>query len=142
MGNRKVPDQTAKAFGNEELCLGHRISHRPAGLRTTSTIFSKESLEPWIASRSGCPKAGPEISTVSWRALLNRPIATALAHRLLAFSRRQPVDPRPTDVNHMIAALEDLLRRSIGEMVGLQICRAAMTFGLCAATPTNSRMLF
>jgi nitrogen-specific signal transduction histidine kinase/ActR/RegA family two-component response regulator len=50
--------------------------------------------------------------------------AAALTHRLLAFSRRQPLDPRPVDVNHLIRGMEDLLRRSLGEQVRLQISLA------------------
>lgn len=41
--------------------------------------------------------------------------AAALTQRLLAFSRRQPLDPSPTDVNALIEALEPLLARTIGE---------------------------
>ena len=40
--------------------------------------------------------------------------ATALTHRLLAFSRRQTLDPRPTGVNQLIAGMDDLLRRTVG----------------------------
>ncbi|TNC11377.1 response regulator [Methylobacterium terricola] len=40
--------------------------------------------------------------------------AAALTHRLLAFSRRQTLDPRPTDVNHLVAGMEELIRRSVG----------------------------
>jgi PAS domain S-box-containing protein len=47
--------------------------------------------------------------------------ASALTHRLLAFSRRQPVDPRPLDVNQLIGSVEELLRRSIGEKLKMQI---------------------
>ena len=47
--------------------------------------------------------------------------ASALTHRLLAFSRRQPVDPRPVDVNQLIGTMEELLRRSIGEKIKMQI---------------------
>ena len=47
--------------------------------------------------------------------------ASALTHRLLAFSRRQPVDPRPVDVNQLIGSIEDLLRRSIGERIRMHI---------------------
>src|ERR1043166_7198637 len=47
--------------------------------------------------------------------------AAALTHRLLAFARRQPLDPRPVDINHLIRGMEDLLRRSLGEQVRLQI---------------------
>ncbi|HEY8032711.1 MAG TPA: PAS domain S-box protein [Methylocella sp.] len=47
--------------------------------------------------------------------------AAALTQRLLAFSRRQPLDPRPVNINQLIATVEDLLRRSIGEAINLQI---------------------
>src|SRR6202012_1642817 len=35
--------------------------------------------------------------------------AAALTHRLLAFSRRQTLDPRPTDANRLIGSMEDLI---------------------------------
>ena len=37
--------------------------------------------------------------------------AAALTQRLLAFSRRQPVDPRPVNANELIISIEELLRR-------------------------------
>ena len=43
--------------------------------------------------------------------------AASLTHRLLAFSRRQPLDPRPVQANALIASLEDLLRRTTGEQI-------------------------
>ena len=46
--------------------------------------------------------------------------AAALTHRLLAFARRQPLDPRPLEPNHLVQSMEDLLRRSMGEQV--QLC--------------------
>ena len=46
--------------------------------------------------------------------------AAALTHRLLAFARRQPLDPRPVDVNQLILGMEDLLRRSVGEKITLE----------------------
>ena len=47
--------------------------------------------------------------------------AAALTHRLLAFARRQPLVPKPVDANQLILSLEDLLRRTIGEAVELEI---------------------
>ena len=47
--------------------------------------------------------------------------AATLTHRLLAFSRRQPVDPRPLDLNGLIGAVEELLRRSLGENINLSV---------------------
>ena len=50
--------------------------------------------------------------------------AAALTHRLLAFSRRQPLEPRPVQVNSLLASMEDLLRRTLGEAVGLRMALA------------------
>jgi PAS domain S-box-containing protein len=50
--------------------------------------------------------------------------AAALTHRLLAFSRRQTLDPRPTDINRLIASLDELLRRSVGPAVELEVIGA------------------
>jgi CheY-like chemotaxis protein len=51
--------------------------------------------------------------------------AAALTQRLLAFSRRQPLDPKPIDVNALISGMSDLLHRSLGETVELEVVRAA-----------------
>ncbi len=47
--------------------------------------------------------------------------AAALTHRLLAFSRRQPLDPRPVCANPLLSSMEELLRRTIGEAIRLEI---------------------
>jgi PAS domain S-box-containing protein len=46
--------------------------------------------------------------------------AATLTQRLLAFSRRQPLDPKPIDVNKLVAGMSDLLRRTLGETVMLE----------------------
>jgi signal transduction histidine kinase/ActR/RegA family two-component response regulator len=43
-----------------------------------------------------------------------------LTSRLLAFSRQQPLDPRPLDANALVRDMSDLLRRSLGETVSLE----------------------
>ena len=40
--------------------------------------------------------------------------AASLTHRLLAFSRRQTLDPKPTDVNRLLGDIEELVRRTVG----------------------------
>ena len=40
--------------------------------------------------------------------------AAALTHRLLAFSRRQTLDPKPTEVNHLVGGMKDLFSRTVG----------------------------
>jgi len=47
--------------------------------------------------------------------------AAALTHRLLAFSRRQSLDSRALDVNALVASIEDLLRRTLGERVAITL---------------------
>lgn len=47
--------------------------------------------------------------------------AASLTQRLLAFSRRQTLDPKPTHANSLIDGMEDLVRRSVGPMVELEI---------------------
>ncbi|RYF93964.1 MAG: response regulator [Caulobacteraceae bacterium] len=51
--------------------------------------------------------------------------AAALTQRLLAFSRRQTLDPRPTDINRLIGGLEELIRRSVGPEIEVEIVGAA-----------------
>jgi signal transduction histidine kinase len=51
--------------------------------------------------------------------------AGALTQRLLAFSRRQPLDPKPIDVNMLVSGMSDLLHRALGETVSVETVRAA-----------------
>ena len=51
--------------------------------------------------------------------------AAALTHRLLAFSRRQTLDPKPTDVNRLVTGMEELIRRTVGPQVTLEVVTAA-----------------
>ena len=44
-----------------------------------------------------------------------------LAAQLLAFGRRQPLNPKPTDVGPLVANFADLLRRTLGELIELRI---------------------
>jgi len=50
--------------------------------------------------------------------------AAALTHRLLAFSRRQTLTPEPVNTNRLIADMEELLRRTIGPHIALEVVGA------------------
>jgi PAS domain S-box-containing protein len=50
--------------------------------------------------------------------------AAALTHRLLAFSRRQTLDPKPTDVNALVTDMEELIRRTIGPHITFEFVAA------------------
>jgi signal transduction histidine kinase len=51
--------------------------------------------------------------------------AATLTSRLLAFARRQPLAPEPVDLNRLVAGLDDLLRRTLGEKISLEVVAAA-----------------
>lgn len=51
--------------------------------------------------------------------------AAALAHRLLAFSRRQPLVRELVDIDRLVASIEDLLRRTMSEKIELDLETAA-----------------
>jgi len=46
--------------------------------------------------------------------------AASLTHRLLAFSRRQTLDPRPTDVNALMLGIIEMIQRTVGPAIHLQ----------------------
>jgi PAS domain S-box-containing protein len=50
--------------------------------------------------------------------------AAALTHRLLAFSRRQTLDPKPTDINLLVGDMEELIRRTIGPAISFEFVAA------------------
>jgi two-component system NtrC family sensor kinase len=58
-------------------------------------------------------------------ALIGAERAAQLTHRLLAFSRRQPLDPKPVDANQLIARTTELLIRSLGERIHIETVRGA-----------------
>jgi signal transduction histidine kinase len=47
--------------------------------------------------------------------------ATTLTSRLLAFSRRQPLDPKPLKADRLVQDIGELLQRSIGEHITLEL---------------------
>ena len=58
--------------------------------------------------------------------------AASLTQQLLAFSRRQVLVPQPLDLNSLLAGMEEMLRRLIGEQVAL-VLRTAPRLGLIHA---------
>ena len=50
--------------------------------------------------------------------------AAALTHRLLAFSRRQTLAPKPTDVRLLMSGMEELIRRTVGPAIAVDVVGA------------------
>jgi PAS domain S-box-containing protein len=68
--------------------------------------------------------------------------AAALTHRLLAFSRRQPLDPKPVRANPLVAGMADLLRRTMGEAIQLELVLAdGLWLTLCDPNQLESALL-
>jgi PAS domain S-box-containing protein len=47
--------------------------------------------------------------------------AAALTQRLLAFSRRQTLDPKSVNVNNLVSGMTDLIQRSVGPTIALEL---------------------
>jgi PAS domain S-box-containing protein len=50
--------------------------------------------------------------------------AAALTHRLLAFARRQPLEPKPIEPNRLLAGMQDMFSRVVGETIALEFAAA------------------
>jgi PAS domain S-box-containing protein len=75
-------------------------------------------------------------------ALASAERATALTHRLLAFARRQPLDPKPVDANRLVGALEELIRRTVGPAVQVETVLAGGLWPtLCDPNQLESALL-
>jgi PAS domain S-box-containing protein len=51
--------------------------------------------------------------------------AASLTHRLLAFSRRQTLDSKPTNINRLVLGMEELIRRTVGPQIELEVAQSA-----------------
>ena len=78
-------------------------------------------------------EVAPEAGQPRWQAVLDdiRQIQQAarraadLTHQLLAFARREVIQPRVLDLNEAVAGVEQLLQRTLGEHVELSITAAS-----------------
>jgi PAS domain S-box-containing protein len=50
--------------------------------------------------------------------------AAALTHRLLAFSRRQTLDPKSTDINRLVAGMRELINNTLGPTIEPKVMEA------------------
>jgi PAS domain S-box-containing protein len=58
----------------------------------------------------------PRLATLIENAMDGAQRAARLTSRLLAFSRQQPLSPEPVDINSLVAGMEELLARTMGEL--------------------------
>ncbi len=58
--------------------------------------------------------------------------AARLTRHLLAFARRQPLAPQSVDTRALLSGLEDMLRRTLGERVAVEMVLSGGLWPLCA----------
>jgi PAS domain S-box-containing protein len=84
----------------------------------TIIIGNLDTAKRHIASLSG--GIADQLTRLIGNARTGAERAAALTQRLLAFSRRQPLNPQALDVNKFIAGAVDFLQRSLGETIEIE----------------------
>jgi hypothetical protein len=93
--------------------------------RAMTCILAEQSEQSGVSAKLCSVKRTTSLA----RAGMRRCGAESLSQRLLAFSRQQPLDPRPLDFGHVIPGMSDLLRRTLGEQVTVETRGGRLTFG-------------
>ena len=93
-------------------------------LANADSLQEEESLDPTIAGRLD------EIACAVQR-------AADLTRQLLAFSRKQPLKPQPTDINQLVTGTGRLLRRTLGEHVEIESLLAG---GICVVNVDRAQL--
>jgi PAS domain S-box-containing protein len=76
-------------------------------------------------ARRGVSGASPRVMRALETAANGARRAASLTQRLLAFSRRQPLNPKPIEVNALVSGMSDLLHRTLGENTEVLTLQAA-----------------
>lgn len=71
------------------------------------------------------PQDNPRVTRALNLATQGAQRAATLTARLLAFSRRQPLEPKPLELNHVVRDSTELLHRTLGETIELETVMTA-----------------
>ena len=106
--------QKMEAVGQLTGGIAHDFNNLLAGISGSLELLQKrlsagryDATERYVAAAQGSAKR-----------------AATLTQRLLAFSRLQTLDPKPTDLNRLIGGMEDLIRRSTGPAIEVEFVGA------------------
>ena len=106
--------QKMEAVGQLTGGIAHDFNNLLAGIGGSFELIEKRLAQGRIADIDRYVRTGQESTRR----------ATTLTQRLLAFSRRQTLDPKVVDSNKLIASLSDLLQRSVGPAVAIEVVQA------------------
>jgi hypothetical protein len=112
--------QKMEAIGQLTGGIAHDFNNLLAGISGSLELIEKRMAEGRLAGMERYIQAAQGASRR----------AATLTQRLLAFSRRQTLDPKPTDVNRLVAGMEDLIRRSVGPDVRVEVQAAAAPWAI------------
>jgi PAS domain S-box-containing protein len=103
--------QKMEAVGQLTGGLAHDFNHLLTGILGSLEILQlrirqgrMDDLERYIIAAQGASK-----------------LAVSLTHRLLAFSRRQTLEAKPTDINRLIVGMEELVRGTVGPEIAVEL---------------------
>jgi PAS domain S-box-containing protein len=106
--------QKMEAIGLLTSGIAHDFNNLLHGMVTALSIIKRQ-----VAKQGGGPlERYADMAT----AAAHR--AAALTHRLLAFSRQQPLDPKPVDTNLLVSSMEDLFLRTSDSGIRLEVTLA------------------
>ena len=125
----QVAERTAKLRENEE-ALRQSQKMEAVGQLTGGVAHDFNNLLQVIIGNLDTilrhlPEDSARLRRSAGNALTGARRAAALTQRLLAFSRRQPLNPKPLNVNALVTSLSELIHRTIGETVAVETVLAA-----------------
>jgi PAS domain S-box-containing protein len=126
---REIAERTAQLHANEE-ALRQAQKMEAVGQLTGGVAHDFNNILQVIVGnleviRRLAPADESRIQRSTEQALNGARQASSLTQRLLAFSRRQPLDPKPIDVNSLVNGMSELLNRSLGETISVETVRGA-----------------
>jgi signal transduction histidine kinase len=121
--NVKLQAETTERL-NAERALAHAQKMEAVGQLTGGIAHDFNNLmQVVIGSLSVLSRLVPQDhphADLTQKALSAARSAAGLTKRLLAFARRQPLMPKPLNLNEVVGGMSDLLRRALGETVVIE----------------------
>jgi signal transduction histidine kinase/CheY-like chemotaxis protein len=126
---QQVAERTAQLHVNEQ-ALRQSQKMEAVGQLTGGVAHDFNNLLQVITGnldtiQRNLPEESTRLRRAATQALNGARRAASLTQRLLAFSRRQPLDPKPANVNGIVTNLSELIHRTLGETIAVETVLAA-----------------
>jgi PAS domain S-box-containing protein len=126
---QQVVERTQKLAAQEE-ALRHAQKMEAIGQLTGGVAHDFNNLLQIIIGNletlnKNLPADSGRLQRAASNAMNGAKRASVLTQRLLAFARRQPLAPKPMDINGLVTGMSDLLFRALGETISVETVMAA-----------------